>query len=177
MSLSSSSPTGSANFSSIPVLDYSLVTTARAEFISQLRHALTDVGFLYLSNAPVSPSDISSLIDYIPKLFELPQVEKDKIRIAYSPHFHGYSTIGSEFTKGKVDRREKFSFGTPHRTRWREGEGMEEYLRMWGPCQVHIGSSELLWVNAHSDTPDITVARGVTLTRIPCHFRTISCPS
>ncbi|EGN95387.1 hypothetical protein SERLA73DRAFT_186333 [Serpula lacrymans var. lacrymans S7.3] len=124
-----------ANFSSVPILDFALVSdpARKPEFILQLRHALINVGFLYLKNPPVARKDIDALIDYIPRLFALPQQAKDSIRMANSPHFLGYSKLGAEFTKGKTDYREQFDFATPHETQWRPGA--PEYLRLWGPSQ------------------------------------------
>ena len=124
------------NFSSIPVLDYSLLSSpaTRPTFIAQLQHALINVGFLYLSNHTVPASTIDTLISYIPRLFALPQEEKERVRMVHSPHFLGYSRFGAELTKGKVDQREQFDFGTPHETRW--AEGTPEYWRVWGPAQV-----------------------------------------
>jgi isopenicillin N synthase-like dioxygenase len=133
-------PNSGANFSSVPILDYSLIDspTTRPQFIHQLQHSLINVGFLYLKNHSVDNHIIDSLISYIPQLFALPQEEKDKIRMANSEHFLGYSRIGMELTKGKVDQREQFDLATPHVSRWREGEMPKEleYLRLWGPSQV-----------------------------------------
>lgn len=125
-----------SNFSSVPVLDYSLVSdpARKPEFILQLRHALINVGFLYLSNPPVAERDISALTEYIPRLFALPQESKDKISMVNSPHFLGYSKLGAELTRGKTDQREQFDIATPHVCRWRPGE--PDYLRLWGPSQV-----------------------------------------
>ena len=80
-----------ANFSTVPVLDYALVSdpVRRPEFISQLQHALINVGFLYLKNPPVARKDVDDLIGFIPHLFALPQETKDEIRMANSPHFLG----------------------------------------------------------------------------------------
>jgi isopenicillin N synthase-like dioxygenase len=129
-----------ANFSSVPILDYSLLSspTTRPQFILQLRHALINVGFLYLSNHPVPHSLISSLTAYVPRLFALPQEEKDRIAMVNSAHFLGYSRLGNELTKGKVDWREQFDFATSHVCRWKEGTSLkeEEYLKLWGPSQV-----------------------------------------
>lgn len=124
------------NFSRIPILDFALVNdqTHKPEFIDQLRHALINVGFLYLKNHTVPQQVVDDLIGYIPRLFDLPQEAKDKIRMANSPHFLGYSKLGVEFTKGKTDFREQFDVATPHETQWRPGA--PEYLRLWGPSQV-----------------------------------------
>lgn len=142
----------SPNFTSVPVLDYSLLSDpqTRAHFIEQLRHALINVGFLYLSNHPVPTAD---LVSYIPKLFELPQQAKDDIKMSNSPHFLGYSKLGAEFTRGQVDHREfpdstvghrleltglvstgeQIDFATVHTCRWKEGD--PDYYRLWGPSQ------------------------------------------
>ncbi|KAF7981354.1 hypothetical protein HWV62_33811 [Athelia sp. TMB] len=124
-----------ANFSTVPTLDYALVSdpARRPEFVSQLQHALINVGFLYLKNPPVSPKDVDDLIRYIPHLFALPQEAKDEIRMANSPHFLGYSKLGAELTKGETDHREQFDFATPHTCRWTPGA--PDYLRLWGPSQ------------------------------------------
>lgn len=132
-------PTDSgANFSSVPILDWNLLNTDKPLFIVQLRHALINVGFLYLVNPPVAQKDIAALIDYIPRLFGLPQEAKDAIRMANSPHFLGYSRLGAELTKGKTDHREQFDFATRHETRWREDADVPEYYRLWGQPQVCI---------------------------------------
>lgn len=124
-----------ANFSSVPVLDFALVSdnATKPEFILQLRHALINVGFLYLSNHTVSQEVTNDLIDYIPRLFDLPREAKNQIFMANSPHFLGYSKLGAEFTKGKTDYREQFDFATPHETQWKPGA--PEHLRLWGPSQ------------------------------------------
>jgi len=129
------SSTSSVDFSSVPLLDYSLINSpeGKIKFLDQLRHALINVGFLYLANHPVSQTDVDSLIGYIPKLFALPQEAKDKIRMANSEHFLGYSRLGAELTKGAVDQREQFDFATKHVSRWKEGD--PDYYRLWGPCQ------------------------------------------
>lgn len=123
------------NFSSIPILDYSLAVSPsqRPQLILELQSALINVGFLYLSNTPVEQSLVDRLISYIPRLFALPQNEKDKIRMSNSPHFLGYSRFGAEYTKGKVDQREQIDIATPLECRWKPGDF--DYLRLWGPSQ------------------------------------------
>ena len=129
------------NFSEVPILDYSLIAAGKKEdFIRQLQHAVINVGFLYLSNPPVERRLIDSLIDYIPKLFDLPQERKDAIAMRNSQHFMGYTRLGSELTKGNVDQREQFDFATEYRNKWKPGD--PEYLRLWGDSQV--GSTPLI---------------------------------
>ncbi|KAI9571182.1 Clavaminate synthase-like protein [Boletus coccyginus] len=115
-----------ANFSSVPVLDFALANDEAHMHSSTL-------AFSTLKNHTVPQNVIDDLIGYIPRLFDLPQEAKNEILMANSPHFFGYSKLGTEVTKGKIDYSEIFSFGTPHETRWRPGA--PEYLRLWGPCQ------------------------------------------
>ena len=131
----------SADFSSVPVLDYSLLRSpdTRHQFISELRNALINVGFLYLANHPIPQTDVDAVVDYIPKLFSIPQEAKDAIKMANSEHFLGYSRFGAELTKGAVDQREQFDFATKHVCRWRQGD--PDYYRLWGPCQVRTPPS------------------------------------
>ncbi|KIK52160.1 hypothetical protein GYMLUDRAFT_50040 [Collybiopsis luxurians FD-317 M1] len=125
------------DFSEIPLLDYSLAlsSTTKPHFVQQLRNALINVGFLYLSNtnSVVDEELIERLKIYIPKLFALPQEEKDRIQKANSPHFLGYSKLGAELTKGKTDYREQFDIGTDHVSRWKPGD--PDYYNVWGPSQ------------------------------------------
>ncbi|OCH89069.1 Clavaminate synthase-like protein [Obba rivulosa] len=129
-----------SNFSSIPILDYALLSSpaTRPAFIAQLRHALINVGFLYLAHAPVAPADVAAVAAYAPRLFALPQADKDALRMARSPHFFGYSRVGAELTKGRTDQREQFDFGTPCAAAVpTDARDVEEkpYLRLWGPAQ------------------------------------------
>ncbi|TCD64837.1 hypothetical protein EIP91_003585 [Steccherinum ochraceum] len=124
-----------ANFSSVPILDYSLSRNpdTRPEFVRQLRHALIYVGFLYLSNTTVAREDIDAVIDYCPRVFDIPDEAKLKVRMANSPHFFGYSKLGAELTKGQTDQREQYDFGTPYEYQYHPGQ--PEYAKLWGPSQ------------------------------------------
>ena len=123
------------NFENVPVLNYSLIRSGhKDEFISELRNALINVGFLYLSSPPVDQDTVNSLLAYIPRLFDLSQEKKDAIRMSNSQHFLGYSRLGSELTKGATDQREQFDFATLHECKWKQGD--PEYMRLWGNPQV-----------------------------------------
>ena len=130
--------TSSDHFSSIPILDYALLSSpdTRTVFVQQLDHALVDVGFLYLEHPPVPDALFDDVIAYLPRVFGLPQERKDALRMANSPHFLGYSRLGVEMTKGTADQREQFDIATPFEDRWQPGE--PEYLRLWGPSQVRF---------------------------------------
>ncbi len=140
-----SSGSASGNFSSIPILDYSLAASSstRPQLISELRNAAINVGFLYLSNTNVDPILVKELVSYLPQLFALPQEAKEKIRMRNSPHFLGYSQFGAEYTKGNVDMREQFDIATPHECQWKPGD--PDYKRLWGPSQVRIYSVAILF--------------------------------
>jgi isopenicillin N synthase-like dioxygenase len=122
-----------SDFTSIPIIDFSLAKTNKPLFLSQLRHALINVGFLYLSNSSVDPSLVKNLKAYLDPLFALPQDVKDGIKMSNSQHFLGYTKLGAEFTKGSLDQREQFDFATQHQCRWTEGE--EDFVRLWGEGQ------------------------------------------
>ncbi|PVH93695.1 Clavaminate synthase-like protein [Periconia macrospinosa] len=104
------------NFTSIPTIDLSLASspTTKPKLLSQLRHALVSIGFLYITNHDISPSTITSLTAALPPLFALPASAKQEAALENSPHFLGYSGTGSETTAGVADLREQFEFCTPH---------------------------------------------------------------
>jgi hypothetical protein len=67
-----------ANFSSVPILDYSLIDspTTRPQFILQLQHSLINVGFLYLKNHRVDNHIILSHLVHPPTLRSSPGRER-----------------------------------------------------------------------------------------------------
>ncbi|KAG8950234.1 hypothetical protein FRC04_007868 [Tulasnella sp. 424] len=139
----------------IPIIDWNLIENGQKDqFLSQLRHAFVVVGFAYLKNPPVDPALIDQMIKFAPRLFDLPQEEKNALSMVNSPHFMGYNRLGNEITRGKVDVREQlgneitrgkvdvreqFDFVTDSISTWKEGDPI--YLRFNGPAQ---------WPNANS---------------------------
>jgi len=123
-------------FTEIPVLNLSLAgsPSTRGRLIAELRNALVNVGFLYIVNHGVPDTVISDLINVLPKLFALPPEAKEQVALRNSPHFLGYSAVGSETTAGKADGREQFEFATELQPASRETEPLYEQLR--GPNQV-----------------------------------------
>ncbi|CAE6378430.1 unnamed protein product [Rhizoctonia solani] len=126
-----------SSFEEIPVLDWTLLSggsESRAKFISQLRSAMTEVGFMYILNPPIEDHLVQSVIDYAPKLFDLPQEKKDALAMVNSESFFGYNGLGAEITKGSTDLREQFDFATPWKGQ-RNPEGPDYERLWWGPSQ------------------------------------------
>ncbi|PVF97031.1 Clavaminate synthase-like protein [Serendipita vermifera] len=124
----------SRGFQQVPILDWNLIQSGqKSRFILQLRDALINVGFMYLQNPPVDTKLVQGVKDFAPKLFDLPLSSKESLKMSNSPHFLGYSRLGNELTRGTVDQREQFDFGTPYQCQWKEGD--PDYLKLWGPAQ------------------------------------------
>ncbi|KIW29370.1 uncharacterized protein PV07_05188 [Cladophialophora immunda] len=99
---------------SIPTIDLRMADdgdpTTRAQLLHDLRHALFEVGFLYLSNHGIRESTVQDLVEALPRLFALPDHVKESVALVNSPHFLGYSKFGSEITARVRDQREQFEF-------------------------------------------------------------------
>ncbi|KAF2720818.1 Clavaminate synthase-like protein [Polychaeton citri CBS 116435] len=98
----------------IPILDLSWTDdpVRKDKLLQQLRSALFEVGFLYITNHGVPHSAIDGLTRLLPTLFDLPSVIKEKQTKLNSPHFLGYSGFAEEVTLGQQDLREQFDFAT-----------------------------------------------------------------
>jgi isopenicillin N synthase-like dioxygenase len=66
------------SFDHIPILDLSLAKDleTKPQFLDQLRHALIEVGFLYLKNVGISPELTQAVIREGVAFFDLPMEEK-----------------------------------------------------------------------------------------------------
>lgn len=66
------------SFDTIPILDLSLArdSATKSEFLDQLRHALIEVGFLYLKNVGISEELTQAVIREGVGFFDLPMEEK-----------------------------------------------------------------------------------------------------
>ncbi|KAF4334863.1 epoxide hydrolase [Fusarium beomiforme] len=127
----------SQDFTIIPIIDLSSPTP---QTLSDLRVALTEIGFLYVKNHSVPLSTIDDLIQILPKLFSLPYEAKQEIALENSPHFLGYSAAGSETTAGKADFREQVELAT-ELTKAPDGAPLYDGLR--GPNQWPTALPEL----------------------------------
>ncbi|KAI1166585.1 2OG-Fe(II) oxygenase superfamily protein [Nemania serpens] len=123
------------SFDAIPIIDLSQADdpSTLPQLLHDLRHALVDVGFLYVSNHGVPSAIVAELVSALPALFGLEPETKRAVGLENSPHFLGYSGVGSETTAGSVDAREQFEFATELPATWREGLPLHE--RLAGPNQ------------------------------------------
>ncbi|KAK5198019.1 hypothetical protein LTR99_009436 [Exophiala xenobiotica] len=104
------------SFTSIPILDLSLAhdPATKPQLLTDLRHALLEVGFLYIRNTGISPSLISEVITLGKYFFDLPEDKKLEIEMKNAPSFLGYNKLGMEITRFKTDWREQIDLSTPH---------------------------------------------------------------
>jgi isopenicillin N synthase-like dioxygenase len=75
------------SFTSIPILDLALAQdpATKPEFLSELRHALMEVGFLYLKNVGISDEFFQEVIEEGRAFFDIPTEEK------YGQHTQAHS--------------------------------------------------------------------------------------
>lgn len=112
---------GTPCFTSIPILDLSLINSPSKKpiFLLELRQALVVVGFFYLKNtAQWVPADVQNeFVRQAENLCNLPLAKKLEIDMINSKHFLGYSGVGSERTAARLDNREMFdvSSSSPRR--------------------------------------------------------------
>ncbi|KAJ3956503.1 hypothetical protein N0V92_006942 [Colletotrichum tropicale] len=104
------------SFTSIPVLDLSLSQDPKTKprFLADLRHALMEVGFLYLKNAGIPDELFQRVIKEGKAFFDIPTEEKLKIEMKNAKSFLGYSQLSAEITAGKIDHREQIDLSTEH---------------------------------------------------------------
>jgi isopenicillin N synthase-like dioxygenase len=104
------------SFSSIPILDLSLAHDAKTkpQFLLDLRHALLEVGFLYIKNTGIPQELIDEVIHLGKAFFSLPEEKKLEIEMKNAPSFLGYNKLGMEITRFKIDWREQIDLSTNH---------------------------------------------------------------
>ncbi|KAJ3030945.1 hypothetical protein HDV00_008614 [Rhizophlyctis rosea] len=104
------------SFTSIPILDLSLANdpTTKPAFLHDLRHALMEVGFLYIKNVGITNEEFDAVIREGKGFFDIPMEEKLKIEMKNAPSFLGYSRLAAEITAGAPDHREQIDLSTEH---------------------------------------------------------------
>jgi len=104
-------------FTQLPVLPLSraLDPHTKPQFLSDLRSALLNVGFLYLSETGLPDKLIRDVIAECKGFFEnLPQEEKERIEMKNQRSFLGWSRLDNETTAFNTDHREQLDLSTPH---------------------------------------------------------------
>jgi isopenicillin N synthase-like dioxygenase len=66
------------SFTSIPILDLAAARdpATKPQFLQELRHALMEVGFLYLKNVGISDDLFQRVIELGKSFFDIPEEEK-----------------------------------------------------------------------------------------------------
>ncbi|WP_104086607.1 isopenicillin N synthase family oxygenase [Arthrobacter sp. GMC3] len=120
---------------SLPVLDFSRLSAGPEEaaaFRNELRDAMHDVGFLYLTGHGVPQELTDAMLSVSRRFFELPEEVKLAVENIHSPQFRGYTRMGGELTDGGVDWREQIDIGVERDT-VTPGPGVPDYWRLEGP--------------------------------------------
>ncbi|RYP67387.1 hypothetical protein DL769_005773 [Monosporascus sp. CRB-8-3] len=104
------------SFTEIPILDLALAgdPETKPRFLADLRHALMEVGFLYLKNVGIPDALFEQVISEGKAFFDIPREEKLKIEMKNAPSFLGYSRLSAEITAGAIDHREQIDLSTEH---------------------------------------------------------------
>lgn len=104
------------SFDSIPILDLSLADNpdSKPDFLLSLRHALLEVGFLYIKNTGIPTPLIERTITLGKDFFDLPEDKKLECEMKNAKSFLGYNKLGMEITRFKTDWREQIDLSTPH---------------------------------------------------------------
>ncbi|KAK5310602.1 hypothetical protein LTR70_009367 [Exophiala xenobiotica] len=105
------------SFDHVPILDLALAQSpdTKPAFLNNLKHALLEVGFLYIKNAPgISDELIRNVVSLGKQFFSLPEEEKLACEMKNAKSFLGYNSLGKEITRFKTDWREQIDLSTPH---------------------------------------------------------------
>ena len=133
----------------LPVLDLSRLDAgdeAAAAFRADLRAATHDVGFFYLTGTGI-PAELEQRLHRTARdFFALAEEDKLAIENVKSPHFRGYTRVGGERTKGKIDWREQIDIG-PERDAVEGGPAFNRLIgpNLWPEAQPELREVAALW--------------------------------
>ena len=114
----------------------------REAFLADLRHAAHDVGFFYVVGHGVPAAVTDGVLAAARLFFALPLERRLEIENVNSPHFRGYSRVGTERTAGAADQRDQLDIG-PERPALTDVPPEQSYLRLVGPNQWPSAAPEL----------------------------------
>lgn len=120
----------------IPVLDLGRARQANGsfspDFIEQLRNATHNVGFFQITGYGAAPGQAENLLDALRRFFALPLEERMNLDNRLSPHFRGYTRMGTEVTQGRADAREQIDY-SPEREPVTDYPPDQPYWLLQGP--------------------------------------------
>jgi len=119
----------------LPILDFSRLSAGpeeAARFRDDLRDAMHEVGFLYLSGHGVPQELTDAILDISRRFFELPEEQKLALENIHKAGYFGTRLTGGELTAGEVDWREQIDVGVD-REAVPAGDGVADYWRLEGP--------------------------------------------
>ena len=102
------------------------------EFIEELRDATHRVGFFQVIGYGGAPGQSTELLATIKRFFDLPLEERMKLDNRLSPHFRGYTRMGTEVTQGRADAREQIDY-SPDREPVQDYPPEQPYWLLQGP--------------------------------------------
>ena len=70
----------SSSFTEVPVLDLTVARdpATKPAFLDELRHALLEVGFVYIKNTGIDDALVAEVVRQCKAFFELPEEEKGR---------------------------------------------------------------------------------------------------
>lgn len=85
------------SFETIPILDLALSRTpeTKPDFLKDLRRALLEVGFLYISNTGIDDTLIAEVIQNGKAFFDLPEAAKLEVQMKNAKSFLGKFVLHS----------------------------------------------------------------------------------
>ncbi|HWN29211.1 MAG TPA: 2-oxoglutarate and iron-dependent oxygenase domain-containing protein [Actinomycetospora sp.] len=131
----------------LPVLDLARFRSVdREAFLDDLRRAAREVGFFTVVGHDIPRELTERLDEEVRRFFALPLADRLAIENTASPHFRGYSRVGTERTAGAADQREQIDVG-PERA---PVDGPERYWGLvgpnqWPPAQPGLREAVLAW--------------------------------
>ncbi len=123
----------------LPVLDVApfLADPSSADaqtFVEAIRSACHEVGFAHIVGHGIDPDLEADLFEQSRQFLDLPLAERQKLALANSAAFRGYTSVGDERTGGGADWRDQLDFG-PEQDPPPPGRLGPAWLRLRGPNQ------------------------------------------
>lgn len=106
---------------------------ARA-FVAAIRAACHEVGFAHIVGHGIDPELEAQLFAKSREFLDLPVQEREKLALANSAAFRGYTSLGDERTADGADWRDQLDFGPEHASP-QPGKSGPAWRRLRGPNQ------------------------------------------